>query len=242
MWTPSQFPLTMALCKDLRTGEFLPRLGYGRTRVVSSLPDSEDCVLKLCMVRQHHGKEFEWGLHCNLVAATFLKGQVSVDFGEQARFVHFSVQRRAVARWGSNPPLVRDMAHYLLATLLSLELRGVVLCDVGPSNAMVRANVPYAQAIYGDVAGWSIHKKLRHMGVGGFVNIFQLFPAVQSELERILVVAKPAFKLAANSCGRFGAFLANEGLAVLEASSQTLEAADLLPCPQELISPFWVSR
>ena len=24
MWTPSQFPLTMALCKDLRTGEFLP--------------------------------------------------------------------------------------------------------------------------------------------------------------------------------------------------------------------------
>ena len=82
------------------------------------------------------------------------------------------------------------MAHYLLATLLSLELRGGVLCDVGPSNAMVRANVPYAQAIYGDVAGWSIHKKLRHRGVGGFVNIFQLFPAVQSELERILVVAK----------------------------------------------------
>ena len=71
------------------------------------------------------------------------------------------------------------------------------------------------------------------------MNIFQLFPAVQSELEQILVVAKqqglkPAFKLAANNCGRFGAFLANEGLAVLEASSQTLEAADLLPFPQEL--------
>ena len=138
MWTPSQFPLTMALCKDLRTGEFLSeevqvsRLGYGRTGAVYSLPATgqlshpEDCVLKLCMVRQRQGKEFEWGSHCNLVAATFLKGQVSVDFGEQARFVRFSVQKRAVmvsdwlAWWGSNPPLVRDMAHYLLATLLSL--------------------------------------------------------------------------------------------------------------------------
>ena len=215
------------------------------------------------MLEQHsqliEGGQAEQGGHSNMASKPLLeksfqgewlqntlpKGQVSVDFGEQARFVHFSVQKRAVmvsdwlARWGSNPPVVRDMAHYLWATLLSLELRGVVLCDVGPSNAMVRANVPYAQAICGDVAGWSIHKKLRHRGVGGFVNIFQLFPAVQSELERILVVAKqqglkPAFKLAANNCGRFGAFLANEGLAVLEASSQTLEAADLLPFLQEL--------
>ena len=173
MWTPSQFPLTMALCKDLRTGEFLPEeVQVYSLPATGQLSHPEDYVLKLCMVRQHQGKEFEWGSRCNLVAATFLKGQVSVDFGEQARFVHFSVQKRAVmvsdwlARWGSNPPLVRDMAHYLLATLLSLELRGAVLCDVGPSNAMVRANVPYAQAIYGDVAGWSIHKKLRHRGVG----------------------------------------------------------------------------
>ena len=80
----------------------MSRLGYGRTRAVYSLPATgqlshpEDCVLKLCMVRQHQGKEFEWGLHCNLVAATFLKGQVSVDFGEQARFVHFSEQSWSV--------------------------------------------------------------------------------------------------------------------------------------------------
>ena len=45
MWTPSQFPLVMTLCKDLKSGEFLPeevqveRLGYGRTRTVYSLPD-----------------------------------------------------------------------------------------------------------------------------------------------------------------------------------------------------------
>ena len=58
MWTPSQFPLVMTLCKDLKSGEFLPeeiqveRLGYGRTRAVYSLPSIRpyshygDCVLK----------------------------------------------------------------------------------------------------------------------------------------------------------------------------------------------------
>ena len=76
MWTPSQFPLVMTLCKDLKSGEFLPeevqveRLGYGRTRTVYSLPSIGpyshygDCVLKLCLVRQRHGKEAEWGSHC----------------------------------------------------------------------------------------------------------------------------------------------------------------------------------
>ena len=62
---------------------------------------------------------------------------------------------------------------------------------------------------------------------------------MQAELERILVVAKqtgfkPAFKLAANNCGRFGVFLANEGLAVLETNTQNLEPADLSFFPQEL--------
>ena len=195
MWTPSQFPLVMTLCKDLKSGEFLPeevqveRLGYGRTRTVYSL-----------------------------VATTILKGQVSLDFGQEAKFVHFSIQKRAVmvmdwlAQWGNNPSLVRDMAHYLLATLFSLELRGAILCDIGPTNAMVRTKDPYARAVFGDVAGWSLHRKLRHRGVGGFLNIFQAYPAVQAELERILAVAKqtglqPAFKLAANNCGRFGVIL-----------------------------------
>ena len=45
---------------------------------------------------------------------------------------------------------------------------------------------------------------------------------------------KAAFKTAANSCGRFGAFLVNEGLAVLEANSQTLVSADLPSFPQDL--------
>ena len=73
MWFPSQFPLTLQLVKHLQSGEFLPepiqlsRLGFGRTRAVFSLPASalpntpEEGVLKLCMVRQHHGKESEWG-------------------------------------------------------------------------------------------------------------------------------------------------------------------------------------
>ena len=55
------------------------------------------------------------------MATTILKGQVSLDFGQEAKFVHFSIQKRAVmvmdwlAQWGNNPSLVRDMAHYLLA-------------------------------------------------------------------------------------------------------------------------------
>ena len=91
--------------------------------------------------------------------------------------------------------LVRDMAHYLLATLFSLELRGAILCDTGPTNAMVRTKDPYARAVFGDAAGWSLHRKLRHRGVGGFLNIFQAYPAVQAELERILAVAREHSRL-----------------------------------------------
>ena len=197
------------------------------------------------MVRQHHGKEFEWGLHSGLVAPTYLKGQISVDFGVQARYVHYSVQKRAtlatawVAQFGSNQLLTHDLALYLLPTLLALELRGAVLCDVGPSNMMVRALIPYPQVIYGDVAGWSIHHKIRHRGVGGFENIFRDFPQIHAALTQVLTEAKQqglkaAFKTAANTCGRFGAFLVNEGLATLEANSQTLVAADVPPFPQDL--------
>ena len=160
MWSPSQFPLTLKLVKQLQSGELLPepiqlsRLGFGRTRAVFSLPASalpntpEEGVLKLCMVRQRHGKEFEWGAHCSLVAPTYLKGQISVDFGVQARYLHFSVQRKAtlasnwVAQFGGNVSLTHDLALYALSTLLALELRGAVLCDVGPSNLMVRAPIP----------------------------------------------------------------------------------------------------
>ena len=86
MWSPSQFPLTLKLVKQLQSGELLPepiqlsRLGYGRTRAVFSLPASalpntpEEGVLKLCMVRQHHGKESEWGAHCSLVCTYLLEG------------------------------------------------------------------------------------------------------------------------------------------------------------------------
>ena len=150
MWTPSQFPQTLKLIKDLRTGEMLPveaqltKLGYGRTRAVYVLPAEvhqsfpQDSVLKLCMLRQHHGKEFEWGLHSSLVAPTYDKGQVSVDLGVQARYVHYSVQKRAtmttawLAQFGSNVLRTHDLALYLLASLLALELRGAVLRDVGP--------------------------------------------------------------------------------------------------------------
>ena len=191
MWFPSQFPLTLTLVKQLQSGELLPepiqlsRLGFGRTRAVFSLPASalpntpEEGVLKLCMVRQHHGKEFEWGAHCSLVAPTYLKGQISVDFGVQARYLHFSVQRKAtlasnwVAQFGGNVSLTHDLALYALSTLLALELRGAVLCDVGPSNLMVRAPIPYPQMTYGDVAGWSVHHKIRHRGVGNFESVFR---------------------------------------------------------------------
>ena len=90
---------------------------------------------------------------------------------------------------------------------------------------MVRAPIPYPQMTYGDVAGWSVHHKIRHRGVGNFI---------QTELAQVLSEAKQqglkaAFKTAANRCGRFGALLVNEGLAVLEAGSQNLEAASLPP-------------
>ena len=195
MWSPSQFPLTLKLVKQLQSGELLPepiqlsRLGFGRTRAVFSLPASalpntpQRGVLKLCRVRQHHGKEFEWGAHCSLVAPTYLKGQISVDFGVQARYLHFSVQRKTtlasdwVAQFGGNVSLTHDLALYALSTLLALELRGAVLCDVGPSNLMVRAPTPYPQMTYGDVAGWSVHHKIRHRGVGNFESVLRSFPS-----------------------------------------------------------------
>ena len=207
-WTLSQFPLVLTLCKDLKSGEFLPeevqvaRLD-DKGGVFHALHGSIQSVWGLCP-QAVYGKAVPW------------KGSrmgIAVQFGG-------------------------DMAHYLLATLFSLELRGAILCDIGPTNAMVRTNDPYSRAVFGDVAGWSFHRKLRHRGVGGFLNIFQAYPSVQAELERILVVAKqtglqPAFKLAANNCGRFGVFLANEGLAVLEINTH-LEPADLPFFPQEL--------
>ena len=103
--------------------------------------------------------------------------------------MHFSVQKRAtlatawVAQFG-------NLALYLLSTLLALELRGAVLCDVGPSNMMVRALVPYPQGIFGDVAGWSLHHKIRHQGVGGFENIFRNFPQALNALTKVLAEAR----------------------------------------------------
>ena len=138
-------------------------------------------------------REAEWGSHCNLVATTILKGQVSLDFWTESQVCTLQHLKRAVmvkdwlAQWSNNPSLARDMAHYLLATLFSLELRGAILwCDTGPTNAMVRTKDPYARAVFGDAAGWSLHRKLRRRGVGEFLNIFQAHPAVQAELERIL--------------------------------------------------------
>ena len=201
MWTSSQFPQTLILCKNLNSGEFLPeevqltRLGYGRT--VYTLPPSaqhtypQNCVLKLCMCASTTAKSSSrvstvaWSLH--------LKGQISVDFGVQARYVHFSVQKRATlaTAWvASNQMLTHDLALYLLSTLLALELRGAVLCNVGPSNMMVRALAPYPQVIFGDVAGWSIHHKIRHRGVGGFENIFRNFPQTLNALTKVLAEAR----------------------------------------------------
>ena len=144
-----------------------------------------------------------------------------------------------VAQFGGNVSLTHDLALYALSTLLALELRGAVLCDVGPSNLMVRAPIPYPQMTYGDVAGWSVRHKIRHRGVGNFESVFRGFPAIQTELAQVLSEAKQqglkaAFKTAANRCGRFGALLVNEGLAVLEAGSQNLEAASLPPFPLDL--------
>ena len=76
-------------------------------------------------------------------------------------------------------------------------------------------------------------------GVGNFESVFRSFPAIQTELAQVLSEAKQqglkaAFKTAANRCGRFGGLLVNEGLAVLEAGSQNLEAANLPPFPLDL--------
>ena len=75
--------------------------------------------------------------------------------------------------------------------------------------------------------------------MGNFESVFRSFPAIQTELAQVLSEAKQqglkvAFKTAANRCGRFGALLVNEGLAVLEAGSQNLEAANLPPFPLDL--------
>ena len=69
--------------------------------------------------------------------------------------------------------------------------------------------------------------------------MFRSFPAIQTALAQVLSEAKQqglkaAFKTAANRCGRFGALLVSEGLAVLEAGSQNLEAANLPPFPLDL--------
>ena len=82
-------------------------------------------------------------------------------------------------------------------------------------------------------------QEVASQGSWRFLNIFQAYPAVQAELERILAVAKqtglqPAFKLAANNCGRFGVFLVDEGLAVLETNTQNLAPANLPLFPREL--------
>ena len=103
-----------------------------------------NCVLKLCVARQSHSKKAEWRRQCSLVAAAVHTGRLILDLGQETKELYFNVQKRAtmvqdwLARWKNNSTLVSDMAMYLLSTLLSLELRGVVLCDVRPTNAMVR--------------------------------------------------------------------------------------------------------
>ena len=244
MWTPSQFPQTLKLIKDLRTGELLPveaqltKLGYGRTRAAYALPAEvhqglpHDSVLKLCMLRQHRGKEHEWGLRTSLVAPTYHQGQISVDFGVEARYIHYSVQQRAtmatawVAQYGGNVPLTHDFALYLLSSLFALELRGAVFVDVGPSNMMI-------------MASWDTNQRIKHRGLGGFENIFRDFPSIQEEIQQITMEAKQkglkeAFSRAANGCGRFGAYLVSQGSATLTPNSLTLQAADLPPFPPDL--------
>ena len=203
MWTPSQFPQTLKLSRNLRTGELLPveaeltKLGYGRTRAAYALPaevhqNFQESVLKL--IRQHRGKEPDWALHTPVVAPTYHQGQVAVDYGVEARYLHFSVQRRAsmatawIAQYGANVALTHHFALYLLSSLLSLELRGAVLVDVGPSNLMISAVVPYPLVVY--VAGWDVNSRAKHRGLGGFANLFREFPSTQEEIQRITVTAK----------------------------------------------------
>ena len=137
MWTPSQFPLTLKLIRNLRTGKLLPveaeltKLGYGRARAAYALPAEvhqnflQESVLKLCTLRQHRGKELDWALHTPVVAPTYHQGQVAVDYGVKARYLHFSVQRRAsmatawIAQYGANVALTHHFALYLLSSLLS---------------------------------------------------------------------------------------------------------------------------
>ena len=257
MWNPSQFPQTLKLIRNLRTGELLPveaeltKLGYGRTRAAYALPAevhqnfSQESVLKLCTLRQNRGKEPDWALHTSLVAPTYHQGQVAVDYGVEARYLHFSVQRRAsmatawIAQYGANVALTHHFALYLLSSLLSLEMRGAVLVDVGPSNLMISAVVPYPLVVYGDTAGWDVNTRAKHRGLGGFANLFREYPSTQEEIQRITVTAKQkslkeAFAMAASGCGRFGAHLVSQGLATLVQNSLELQAADLAPFPPEL--------
>ena len=116
---------------------------------------------------EHRGKEPDWALHTPVVAPTYHQGQVAVDYGVEARYLHFSVQRRAsmatawIAQYGANVALTHNFALYLLSSLLSLELRGAVLVDVGPSNLMISAVVPYPLVVYGDTAGWDVNSRAR---------------------------------------------------------------------------------
>ena len=257
MWTPSQFPQTLKLIRNLRTGELLPveaeltKLGFGRTRAAYALPAEvhqnfpQESVLKLCTLRQHRGKEPDWALHTPLVAPTYHQGQVAVNYGVEARYLHFSVQRRAtmatawIAQYGANVALTHHFALYLLSSLLSLEMRGAVLVDVGPSNLMISALVPYPLVVYGDTAGWDVNTRAKHRGLSGFANLFRELPSTQEEIQRITVTAKQkslkeAFAMAANGCGRFGAHLVSQGLATLAQNSLELQAADLVPFPPDL--------
>ena len=148
-------PHTLKLIRNLRTGELLPaavelsKLGYGRTRAAYTLPPEvhlnfpQESVLKLCTLKQHRGKEADWARHSPLVAPTYHQGEVAVDYGVEARYLHFSIQLRAamasawITQYGANGALTLHFALYMLATLFSLELRGAVLVDVGPSNLMI---------------------------------------------------------------------------------------------------------
>ena len=257
LWYPSQMPHTLKLIRNLRTGELLPaaveltKLGYGRTRAAYALPPEvhlnfpQESVLKLCTLRQHRGKEADWAHHSPLVAPTYHQGEVAVDYGVEARYLHFSVQLRAamatawIAQYGANGALTLHFALYMLATLFSLELRGVVLVDVGPSNLMISAVVAYPTAVYGDTAGWDVNPRARHRGHGGFANLFKEYPSALEEIQRITVAAKQqglkeAFAMAANGCGRFGLHLVSQGLANLVSNSLELQAADLAPFPPDL--------
>ena len=255
LWYPSQMPQSLKLIRNLKTGEILPvaselpKLGFGRTRAAYALPLEanfpQESVLKLCTLRQHRGKEADWSRFSSLVAPTYHQGEVAVDCGVEARYLHFSVQRRAkmaaawITQYGANGALTHHFALYLLSTLLSLELRGAVLVDVGPSNLMISAIVAYPLAVYGDTAGWDVNSRAKHRGHGGFSNLFKEYPSTQEEIQRITVVAKQkslreAFAMAANGCGRFGAHLVSQGIADLVHNSLELQAADLAPFPPDL--------